>query len=50
MMSIVIGTTIGQLYNDTVMPLTAGFLLMSTLALMLLYYSQRHKKDDVATG
>jgi DHA1 family bicyclomycin/chloramphenicol resistance-like MFS transporter len=50
MMSIVIGTTIGQLYNDTVMPLTVGFLLMSTLALMLLYYSQRHKKDDVATG
>lgn len=50
MMSIIIGTTIGQLYNDTVMPLTAGFLLMSSLALMLLHYSQRHKEKDVGAG
>ncbi|MBT5560375.1 MAG: hypothetical protein HOJ88_10845 [Proteobacteria bacterium] len=50
MMSIIIGTTIGQLYNDTVMPLTAGFLLMSSLALMLLHYSQRHKEKDVGVG
>lgn len=46
MMSIIIGTTIGQLYNKTVMPLTGGFLLMSSLALMLLYYSQRHKEES----
>ncbi|MDG2087917.1 MAG: multidrug effflux MFS transporter [Arenicellaceae bacterium] len=46
MMSIIIGTTIGQLYNKTVMPLTGGFLLMSSLALILLYYSQRHKEES----
>lgn len=47
MMSIIIGTTIGQLYNSTVMPLTGGFLLMSSLALMLLHFSQRTKKENV---
>lgn len=47
MMSIIIGTTIGQLYNGSVMPLTCGFLLMSSLALTLLHYSQRQKEEKV---
>src|SRR5690606_7432700 len=32
-MSMVIGTIIGQLYNGTLMPITCGFLILSTISL-----------------
>ena len=48
-MSISIGTTIGQLYNGTVMPITCGFLITSGLALTLLRRSQRYKEVETQT-
>ncbi len=41
LMSLVIGTFIGQLYNGTLVPVTAGFLAASSLALVLFYRAQR---------
>ena len=39
--SICLGTFIGQLYNDTVIPMTAGFLVLGSLALVLLAIARR---------
>ncbi|NRB82032.1 MAG: Bcr/CflA family drug resistance efflux transporter, partial [Saccharospirillaceae bacterium] len=37
-MSIIIGTTIGQLYDGTVLPLTMGFVFIGAIATALLFY------------
>lgn len=42
LMSITLGTTIGQLYDGTLIPITIGFLTMSSIALLFLWYSSRH--------
>ena len=48
LMSITIGTTIGQLYNGSVLPVTSGFLIMGSLALAFLYYASRQPKPKEA--
>jgi len=50
MMSITIGTTIGQLYNNTLIPITSGFLIMGCLALALLYYAESQRKKHIKTS
>jgi DHA1 family bicyclomycin/chloramphenicol resistance-like MFS transporter len=39
--SICLGTLIGQLYNDTVIPMTIGFLVLGSLAVVLLSVARR---------
>lgn len=40
--SLVLGTLIGQAYNDTLIPLTLGFLSLSLIALVLHRYASRY--------
>ena len=42
-MSMVIGTTIGQLYNGTLVPVTSGFLILSILCLFILHLAKSRK-------
>ena len=42
-MSITIGTTIGQLYNGSLLPMTMGFLLMGSCALALMLYAETQR-------
>ncbi|WP_191600541.1 multidrug effflux MFS transporter [Marinomonas algicola] len=42
-LSLTVGTIIGQLYNGTTLPITIGFFIMSSLALGLLFYAEKHK-------
>lgn len=42
-LSLTIGTIIGQLYDGTTLPITIGFLTMSSVALALLVYAEKHK-------
>ncbi|TBR41427.1 Bcr/CflA family efflux MFS transporter [Marinomonas agarivorans] len=46
LMSITIGTTIGQFYDGTLLPLTIGFLVMSCIALLCLLYSSRQTQNS----
>jgi len=41
--SMVIGTAIGQLYNNTLIPVTTGFLVMTTLALLMMHVAEGGK-------
>ena len=45
--SMVIGTAIGQFYNNTLIPTTLGFLIMTSLALIMMHFAES-KKDPVA--
>lgn len=45
-MSITIGTLIGQLYNGTVAPITLGALLLAATAWLLLQYANKHKSPE----
>ncbi|MFT2109983.1 multidrug effflux MFS transporter [Marinomonas sp. 2405UD68-3] len=45
-MSLTIGTIIGQLYNGNTIPMTIGFLIMGSLALSLLIYAEKHKSPQ----
>lgn len=47
-MSITLGTTIGQLYNGTVMPVTAGPMILASLALILVHYANRQVAQSSA--
>lgn len=47
-MSLIIGTIIGQLYDGSTLPMTVGFLIMSSLALFLLTYAEKHKTPQEA--
>ena len=42
-MSITIGTTIGQLYDGSLFPITMGFLLMGSCALALMLYAETQR-------
>jgi MFS transporter, DHA1 family, multidrug resistance protein len=41
-LSMVIGTSIGQMYNTTLVPVTLGFLVLCSLALVVMYFCE-HK-------
>ena len=43
LMSMLIGTVIGQLYNNTLIPITSGFLVLSTAALIILQLARNKK-------
>jgi len=43
--SMLIGTAIGQLYNNTLIPVTLGFLVMTTLALGLMKLADHHNPN-----
>jgi len=49
-MSLTVGTIIGQLYNGTTLPMTIGFLIMGTLSLSLLIYAEKHKAPQRHTN
>jgi DHA1 family bicyclomycin/chloramphenicol resistance-like MFS transporter len=42
-MSMIIGTLIGQMYNNTVIPLSSGFLIMGALALVIMFWAEKGK-------
>jgi DHA1 family bicyclomycin/chloramphenicol resistance-like MFS transporter len=45
-MSNVIGTSIGQMYNTTLIPMTCAYILLCSIALALLYYAEKQKAQD----
>ena len=47
-MSMVIGTFIGQLYNGTLVPVTSGFLVLGALAYLLLLLAKARKDRDAS--
>ncbi len=40
-MSLSIGTIIGQMYNNTLVPVSSGFMVMGTLALCLMFWAEK---------
>ena len=49
-MSNVIGTSIGQMYNNTLIPMTCAYILLCSLALALLYYAEKNKAQSELKG
>lgn len=49
LISVPLGTVIGQLFDGTVLPLVGGFAVMGTLASMIIYWTQRGHKQVSAT-
>ncbi len=47
--SMVIGTAIGQFYNNTLIPTTLGFLIMTSLALVMMYVADGKKSHPAQT-
>lgn len=45
-MSMSIGTVIGQMYNNTLMPISGGFAIMGTLALCLMYWAEKGRIEE----
>lgn len=45
-MSMIIGTVIGQMYNNTLIPVTGGFLILGVIALVILSLAQSRKVDE----
>jgi DHA1 family bicyclomycin/chloramphenicol resistance-like MFS transporter len=43
-MSMIIGTVIGLLYNGTVIPVTAGFLIFGSISMAILVFAQKYKE------
>jgi len=43
-----LGALIGQLFDGTVLPLVGGFALLATLALSLMYWTERGRQDELA--
>ncbi|GGY77711.1 Bcr/CflA family drug resistance efflux transporter [Cellvibrio zantedeschiae] len=43
--SMVIGTFIGQLYNNTLIPVTVGFLIMTSLAILLMKFADSNNPN-----
>ena len=46
LISMFIGTAIGQMYNNTLIPVTCGFLILSVLALLILNLAKSRKEAD----
>ncbi|MDR7089304.1 hypothetical protein [Cellvibrio fibrivorans] len=42
-MSMLIGTAIGQMYNGTLVPVTSGFLILGAMALVILQLARNKK-------
>ena len=40
-MSMTIGTVIGQMYNNTLIPISSGFMIMGTLAVCIIYWAEK---------
>ena len=47
-MSMSIGTFIGQMYNNTLMPISGGFVITGTLALCLMYWAEKGRVEEVS--
>ncbi|MDO6563795.1 multidrug effflux MFS transporter [Amphritea sp. 1_MG-2023] len=45
-MSMLIGTLIGQMYDNTLIPMTTGFALFGTIALGIMYWAERGRIED----
>ncbi len=45
-MSMVIGTIIGQMYDNTLIPLSSGFMIMGTLALCIMYWAEKARVEN----
>ncbi|MBU2965889.1 multidrug effflux MFS transporter [Amphritea sp. 2_MG-2023] len=45
-MSMLIGTLIGQMYDNTLIPMTTGFALFGTLALGIMYWAEKGRIED----
>jgi DHA1 family bicyclomycin/chloramphenicol resistance-like MFS transporter len=43
--SMIIGTIIGQMYNNTLIPVTLGFLIMTSIALLVMRFSDSNKTN-----
>ena len=48
-MSMSIGTIIGQMYNGTLIPVTAGFLIFGSISMAILTFAQNYKKKHKET-
>ena len=46
-LSLVIGTFIGQLYNNTLIPIVLGFLIFGIASLQLLLYGHRNRQNPI---
>lgn len=44
--SLFLGTVIGQLYNDSLIPLTSGFIVLGTLALFTMLYAEKNNIEN----
>jgi DHA1 family bicyclomycin/chloramphenicol resistance-like MFS transporter len=49
-LSLTLGTTIGQMYNNTLIPITSGFLVLGILALLLMKWEQRIHHREMQVG
>lgn len=49
-LSMLIGTAIGQMYNNTLIPVTSGFLILGTMALVILQLARNKKAQQTATA
>jgi MFS transporter, DHA1 family, multidrug resistance protein len=48
-LSMVIGTAIGQMYDNTLIPMTCGFLFLATLCLIILNLAKQRKLAEIGT-
>lgn len=46
LMSMVIGTFIGQMYNGTLFPVTCGFLIFGSISMLIFSYAQRYQQKN----
>ncbi|QUX91400.1 Bcr/CflA family drug resistance efflux transporter [Marinomonas sp. A3A] len=46
-MSMSIGTIIGQMYNNTLMPISGGFVIMGSLAIGIMYWAEKGRVEEV---
>jgi DHA1 family bicyclomycin/chloramphenicol resistance-like MFS transporter len=49
-MSMTIGTVIGQMYNGTLIPVTAGFLIFGSISMAILTFAQKYKDKHEDKG
>lgn len=49
-LSMVLGTAIGQLYNNSLLPIGAGFLVLATVALAIMLFEQRLHAKSLLPG
>ena len=47
-LSMLIGTTIGQMYNGTLIPVTSGFLILGIIALAILQIARTRKAQQLS--